>query len=56
MKTLLLVVIIAALSGCGSGGTASADYAHLFHYPADEYSVVCYYLSDAPGSLSCVKE
>jgi hypothetical protein len=58
MKTLLVILVAGLLGyGCGAGGQATADYnyVNLYHYPVDGLGVACYYYSNVPGSLSCVK-
>lgn len=59
ITTLLAGILLGTglLYGCGSGSSAQADYnyANLQHYPVDALGVACYYYSNVPGSLSCVK-
>ena len=58
MKIIAIIIALCgALTGCGAQGTAQADYnyVNLYHYPMDSLGVVCYYYSNVPGALSCVK-
>ena len=58
MKTIIAILLAGFIGyGCGAGGNAAAEYnyVNLYHYPVDELGVACYYYSNVPGSLSCVK-
>ena len=48
------LIVAATIASCGPAD-AAYNYANLHRYPMDDNGVVCYYYSDIPASLSCVK-